>query len=701
MATLEKIRTRAGVLVAVVIGLALIAFVLGDLVNSGGSLFNQSQMELAEINGNSIPFNLYQSKIEESENLQKMLSNQNSIDEQTSLRIREQVWQDMLRSNVMDPEYGKLGLEIHPDELLDMVQGKNIHPIISHQFADPQTGVLNRDYLASFLQNMDRDANMKFYWLFLEKEIVKDRAFTKYTNLVRKGLYATSLQAKRTLNDREHKVDFDYVVARLSTIPDSLVAISNSDLKSYYSRHKNDYRQDESRDVEYVVFQVEPLSDDVKAAEDYVLKAKEELVASEDPKQYVALNSDVQPNLKYLNKSEIPQEFQSWAFDAKVGDVEGPYTDGMAFKIARVVDIKMLPDSVKARHILIAPKMRGEAAKKIVKDRADSLMNVIKKGNADWNSLALRYSDDPGSKEKGGDLGWFGNGVMVAEFDKACFEGKKGDVQLIETNYGYHIIQVVDKSKETKKVQIAVLEREIVASSQTIQKKFVEASTFAAQCGSFEQFNNAVAEHKLTKHTANNLLQNDRNIAGLDSPRELIRWAFKTEKEKVSTIFEFGSKYVVAIVTVARKEGVAPIEQVAHDVKARVMREKKLQMLKEKVSEAMAGGASLNDIAQKLNTGVEKAEKVSFASYTLPNAGFEPAVLGVASSSAEGVVRGPIEGNGGVFVLAVLASNSDTHGDETIEKHRISSGYGARATYEAYEALKKNAKIVDKRYNFY
>ncbi|HQI89817.1 MAG TPA: SurA N-terminal domain-containing protein, partial [Tenuifilum sp.] len=199
MATLERIRNRAGVLVSVVIGLALFAFILGDFITSGGVFFNRSQMEIAEIAGSSISYEEYQARVSENENLQKLFSQQSSLNEQQMLQIREQVWQDLLRANILQPEYKRLGLVIHEDELFDMVQGRNIHPFISQQFGDPQTGEVNKAFLTNFLQNLDRDPRAKAYWLFIENEIQKDRLFNKYLTLVRKGLGVTSLQAKRAV----------------------------------------------------------------------------------------------------------------------------------------------------------------------------------------------------------------------------------------------------------------------------------------------------------------------------------------------------------------------------------------------------------------------------------------------------------------------------------------------------------------------
>lgn len=701
MATLEKIRNRAGVLVAVVIGLALLAFILGDLFSSGGSLFNQSQRELAEINGTSIAYDTYQAQIEENEALQKLLSNQMQIDEQTSLRIREQVWQDLVRTNVMTPEYKKLGIQIHPDELFDMVQGRNIHPIISQQFADPKTGLLNRDYLMAFLQNMDQDPSRKYYWLFLEREMEKDRSFSKYTNLIRKGLAITSLQTKRALADRFTQVDFNYVVANVSGVPDSLIQITNNDLKAYYNEHSHEYKQDESRDLEYVIFPINPSPEDVEVVKTWMDTAAVELAQADDPVQYVTMNSDVPSDTSYLNQDQLPEEFRDWAFGAKVGEMNGPVSDGITFKLARVANIKYMSDSVKARHILIQqipdpPLVTAKSGKEI----ADSLFQLLKRHEADWASLAAKFSVDPGSKDKGGDLGWFVNGAMVSEFNDFCFNAKKNEIGLIETQYGYHIVQVTDVSEKTKKVQLAVLQRDILASETTRQGVFAQATAFAGQNATYELFNNAVTEQHLSKRNANNLLRNERNIAGLTQPREMIRWAYKANLGDVSEVFEFGDKYVVAVVSAVREEGIAPLQQIAGEIRARVQREKKIAVLNKQMAEAMEGATTLDEIAAKLGTHVENAN-VSFTSYTLPNAGFEPEVLGTACGAAQGVLTGPIDGNNGVFALVVNAVNNDEQVDPVMEKQRLTSTYQSRAYYEVYEALKTKAHIVDKRYKFY
>ncbi len=697
MATLEKIRNRAGILIAVVIGLALFAFILQDVVSSSGSLFNRAQMEVAEVAGTSIPYELFQAKIDENENLQKLFSQQISLDEQTQIQIRERVWQDIVRSNIMQPEYKKLGIEIHENELLDMVQGNHIHPIIQQQFGDPQTGAVNKEYIGMILKNLDNDPRARAYWMYIEQEVIKDRMFTKYLNLIRKGLSVTSLQTKRSIADRTTKVNFDYALVPYSSISDSTIKVTNGDLKDYYNAHQNDYKQQASRDVEYIVFPIKASEEDIKTTEEWINNAKNEFIASTEPKQFVGLKSDSPFDAKYYNASEL-KEFGTWALSTNVGDVMGPIFDGNSYKIARLLDVKMMPDSVKARHILIAPKGQNQQDYTSAKIKADSLLNVLKRGG-NWNIIANQYSDDPGSKEKGGDLGWYPSGVMEGNFDEASFNNKKGEIKIVETRYGFHILEVMDRGKETKKAQLAILERKVAPSSHTTQAIYAKAAEFAGLNKTYEKFHSAANTNNLTKRIANNLLQNDRNIAGLESPRELVRWAFRSKKGEVSTVFEFGDMYVVAALTQVHEEGIAPLEQVTDDVKVKAIREKKAAILAEKAKNAMKSN-NINDVARTLNTTVARAENVSFSSYTLPSAGIEPSVIGTATSSVEGKVVGPVKGNNGIYVLAVISSAKED-GDVISEQFRLNNMYQSRAYYEAYEALKTNANIVDKRYNFY
>jgi peptidyl-prolyl cis-trans isomerase D len=702
MATLEKLRNRAGTLVAVVIGLALLAFILGDLFGSGGSLFTRNQFEIAEISGKSIPFQVYQERVDHISELNKISRRVNALDEQTSENIREEVWNQLVQENLLEPKYRNLGISISPSELFDMVQGRNLHPIIRQEFGNPQTGEVDLQMVDQFLRNLDADPSgfQRAIWLYLEDIIIRDRKFTKYNNLIVKGLYVTSFQAETSGQERAKRVDFNFIVDRYTSVNDSLISVSSSEISSYYKSNRRNYKQEASRDVEYVVFPILPSSDDFKLAEEWINSIKRDFIAATDPIQFTNLNSDTPFNDKYLKQGELlNEELNQWAFNAKVGDYTEPIFDGESYLIGRIVGIDFMPDSVKARHILIATNVQSQIEYDVAKAKADSLLQVAKRGGT-FARLATEFSDDPGSAMQGGDLGWFPEGVMVKPFNDACFNGKKGDIVLVESQFGFHIIEILDRGNLSKKVQVAILVRNVIPSTRTYQNIYQKASEFAGINTTNEKFNAAVQEQKLSKRLASNLKELDRRVAGLENPREMIRWAYREKVNAVSPVFEFGDNFVVATLKAVREEGFAPQAQVEQDIRAELEKQKKADFLKSKFSSGIANTNSFDELANNLQLQVQTANRISFSSFSLPAVGFEPAVISASVLANEGEIVGPIVGNTGVFALAVNATNVEEF-DQSVETRRLLNLYQSRSMREAYEAIKENAKIVDKRSKFY
>ncbi|MDY0200051.1 MAG: SurA N-terminal domain-containing protein [Bacteroidales bacterium] len=703
MATLEKLRNRAGTLVAVVIGLALLAFILGDLFGSGGSLFNNNQFEIAEISGKSIPYQVYQQRVDNVSELNKVSRRVNALDEQTTENIREEVWNQLIQEYILAPRFKSLGIAVSADELFDMVQGNNLHPIVRQEFGNPQTGEVDVAMIDQFLRNLDADPSgfQRSIWLYLEDIIVKDRLFTKYNNLITKGLYVTDMQAQRSATERSLRADVSFIVDRYTSINDSLVSISSKDMNSYYKSNIEKYKQSASRDVEYIVFPITPAPSDFKLAEEWINEIQKDFKEAIDAAQFTNLNSDIPYDGKFFKKGELANEaIDTWAFDAKVDDTFGPIFDGESYTMARLVNVDFLPDSVKARHILLSSNVQSQEEYDAVKTKADSLLQVAKQNRGRFAKLATDFSEDPGSAVQGGDLGWFPEGAMVQPFNDACFNGAKGDIVLVESQFGFHIIEILEKGKLTKKAQVALLVRNVIPSSKTYQDVYQKASEFAGLNNTYEKFNAAVAEQKLNKRLASNLRESDKRIAGLENPREMIRWAYKEGVNSVSTVFEFGDNFVVAALKEVREEGYAPLAQVQQDVKSQVLKQKKSQMLKDKFSKAMESGSTISDLASKLSLEVQEAPSISFSSFSLPAVGFEPAVIAAATSVAEGKMVGPIEGNAGVFALTVNATNEQEI-DRAAEAQRLLATYQQRAVRESFEALKEEAKIVDRRSKFF
>jgi peptidyl-prolyl cis-trans isomerase D len=700
MATLEKIRNRAGVLVAVVIGFALFAFILGDVLGSGTSLFSNTQFEVAEIGGTSIPYQELQRKIDNLSEIYKMNTGEASLTTEVYESIYEQAWQQLVNEYVMQKEYDKLGILVGADELFDMVQGRNIHPIVRQIFTDPNTGMFNQEALLNFLRNMNQDpsGSSLAYWLFVESEIIGERKALKYNNLLEKGLYVTSLQAKNAFYETNKRIDFDFIVQRYTSIADTLVSISEKEIKDYYKKNKSDFQQEHSRDIEYVAFDIVPSDEDNRDAKLWIERMLAEFSSVQEVKQFTNLNSDIPYDNTNYSFGELSDEINNFMFNARVGDVYGPYLENGAYKIARLAEINFLPDSVRARHILIQPS--ETISQEQAKAKADSLLNLAKRG-ASFELLAIEHSTDNGSRFNGGDLGWFPEGMMVKPFNDACFAARKGDKFLVETQFGYHVIELMDRAADVKKVQVAVMAREVEPSTATYQRIFMQASSFAGANDTYEKFQNAVVKDGLSKRIANNLLPADNRIAGLESPREMIRWAFNTKEHSVSQVFEISNKFVVATVSKVREKGTKPLSDVREEIELTLKKDKKAEMIAAEMKNEISSGSSIDQIAMKRNLNIESALEISFTSFSIPNAGIEPKVIAYASSMEEGKISEPIAGENGVYLLRVTNIESPEQTDYAMEKIMLKNNFASRVGFEAYEALKKIAEIKDNRAKFF
>jgi peptidyl-prolyl cis-trans isomerase D len=706
MATLQNIRNRGSLMIAIVIGLALGAFILGDMLNSGSKLMKPSQMEIAKIDGESVQYPDFQKKVEELSEIYKMNTQQTQIDENTWEQIREQVWQSYLQDNIMGKAGEKLGLTVNADELFDLVQGNNPHPIIQQLFRDPKTNQVDKSTVIQFLKSLETRATpeQKAYWLYIEKQITQDRLRTKYNSLVSKGLFVTSGEAKTSLAAKNKNVNFQYIVLPYSTISDGTVTVSDSDLKEYYNIHKDEYKQDKTRKIEYITFDVLPSAADNAATQKWVTDSKQEFGTVTDNAQYVNVNSETRFDPSFYKKEELPTNLANWAFTAQPGEFFGPYFENNEYKLAKIDQFKMLPDSVQASHILINPQTIGSAEK--AKALVDSLKRKIELGTADFAAMAMKYSEDPGSKVKGGDLGWFKRKQMVPEFEEAAFGGEVNKLYIAVTRFGYHIIKPTKKGKETNQVRIAILSRKVEPSTETYQKVYSQTSKFASENQSSEAFDKAILEQKLDKKIAT-LKENDREVTGLETSRPLVRAAFLAEKGKIlvnnegSTIFEFGNKFVIGKLTDATEEGPSSFEEAKIRVDLAVRKEKKAQMLADKMKSAAAGQSDLGSVASKLSTQVKDASGVNFTTFAIPSAGFEPAVIGVVCNLPEGKVSEPIEGNNGVYLAKITSFTSGTDNNIKAEKNRLAQASDSRANSQVFESLKKAAEITDKRSKFY
>jgi peptidyl-prolyl cis-trans isomerase D len=700
MATLQTIRNRAGIAIAILIGLALAAFILGDLFKSSSSIMRGKQMELAEIDGKTLTYPEFQAKVDELSEIYKMNSGKTSLDQQTTDQIKEQTWQSVVRNLTMKDIYEKLGIGVSSPELFDMVQGKNPHPIIQSIFRDPNTGTVNRGALIQFLkyQQTNSTGKERGYWLFIENQIIEERSFSKYNNLLAKGIYVTSDEVKSDLKGRNHQANIQFVAKSFASVSDSEVKVSDEELKAYYEKNKEKYKQENNRNIEYVTFPVVASKTDEDKLVKWCTDIKDEFSTVADPAAFVNINSDVPFDPSFFKKDDLSPELAEFAFAGKVGDIYGPYKDQNSWKLAKIQQFQELPDSVEARHILIKVTSQADLAKATA--TIDSLKNLILVKGQKFEDLARTKSDDTGSANNGGSLGWMRRGMMVKPFEDAAFFGKLNDLQVVKTQFGIHLLQVTNRGKTSPNVQLAIINRNIEPSSQTYQATYTAASKFASENQDAKKFNAAIVTQGLTKRLAN-IRENDKEIAGLANSRLLIRAAYKAKTGSLilgaegTPIFELGDQFVIAILTQEQEKGIATFASVKPAIELEVKKEKKAQQLVEK----MSGKTDLNQLASQLGVSVGEAQNITFESSSIPGVGFEPAIAGAATVLEANQVSKPVVGTNGVYVVKVTSVTQGTDGDTKTDKQRLAASVNYRAL--AFEALRENAKIVDKRAKFY
>lgn len=703
MAILEKLRVRAGLLLAIVIGLALLAFVLSDFLDSSGSLFTRSKYEIAEVSGKSVPYTDYETLVNELEEIQKLQSGEASLDEETMDQIRNVTWENMIQDMLLEKQYEKLGIEVPKDELRDLIMGENPHPAIAQLFTDQQTGIFNRQAFNAFMQRINNEEELsaeKKYYLYIENEIFRQRKNIKYLNLLRKGLYATAFEADLYRKESSRAVDASFIMQGFNTLSDSAIQVTDEDIKKYYKENINLFKQKESRDIRYVHFDVIPSEADFQAAKQSVLDIKPDFETAEDIAQFVSMESDESFDSRNYTQKELSDSIGLFMFSSAPGTTYGPYLSDNAYRVSRLASVRYLPDSVKARHILLRATQSNAQT---LYQMADSLVNLLK-GGTDFGTLAMLYSGD-GSAQTGGDLGWFREGEMVQSFSDSCFLGKKGDTKIVASQYGLHVVQIQDQSAPVKKVQIGTIVKKVVSSEETDHEYYVKANEFAGMNNTLEKFNKAIETQNLSSvtKTALNLAPMDKKVNDLESARSLVSWAYKAEEKDISPVFKFGESYVVAVVDKVREEGPVPLKDIRADVENRVRQQKKAESLVASLAAKKADAKTIEDLAKSLGLQPEPVTNLRFTSSALGNAGIEPNVVAAATALEKGIVSDPIIGENGVYVLAVnnITEPSETDVNKDLARNYVERNYSANVNYVAYEALKELAKINDNRREFY
>lgn len=716
MSVLEKIRSKTGLLVGI-IGLALAIFILESLLGSGSALFQSEDLLVGKIAGKKINYPEFIAKVNQ-QILQIQQSNPNAqIDERTKEQIVEQVWNQMVNDAAVKTQYNSVGVAVSEDELFNLML-VTPHPYVIQQLTDQQTGKVYDGFaspdgsldLAKLNQWVGQmNVEQEKFWKQLETTVLEVRTAEKYNALIKKGLYVTTAEAKNAFIAQNKQMNVDFVMKRYLAISDSSVKVSDEDISKYYNAHKNEYKVNEPvRKIEYIAYDVLPseadyqaiLKESTRIASDFKDKS-----AKEDSSFISQESENGQMNIATYNKKTMVVP-DSTVFTAAKGSVFGPYTEGTFLKIYKLMNVKSVADSAKVRHILVglqSPKTQQQRTPQVAKRMADSLLTLLKTKQVNFDTLVKTISDDLGSIDKGGDYGWFDeNKGFVDPFKNAGLEGTVGNISVVETQFGYHIIEVlaVSKTRHTS-YTVGQIARLIEPSGETAQEYFKLASDFAGKNQTLEAFNKSVETGKLNKRLADNIKENDKNLPGLENAKDLVRWVYKAKKGEVSSVFEFKDRFIVAAVVGVKEKGIAPLEDVKEEVTVNAIREKKAQDIIAEFNSKTAGAKTASDVASKMGFSVEKAENLTFSSFNVPSVGREDALIGYASSSKVNVLSKPIKGENGVFVLAVTSVNEGTLPKDFKNKQKEMEQQSAgRTDYEMYDALKEKANIEDHRGKF-
>lgn len=698
MAILNSIRKR-GVFLIIIIALALFAFILSDILAKGSGI-GKDQDTVAVVNGNEITRQDFMQQVEATQ--------RNLGPNATTTQAMNMVWERQLRSTLLEDQYEELGLTVEKEQLNDAMRTSLAsNPTFQNELGEYDEGMVQQ-YVASIKGN----PQLYGQWQDYIKNIKEATLQNMYINLVKGGLTSTLAEAKQQYHFENDKINIQYIQVPFTKISDEDISVSDEEIKSYIKEHKSEYEVDKQIDIQFVSISEEPSAEDIQEANASVealledrLEYKDTIIGfrnTTDNEGFVNENSDQGYADRWYFKKDLPEPLADTIPLMNKGDIYGPYEVGNTLNLSKVIAVEQLPDSVKSRHILIryqglqtAPQdvtRSKEAAEKL----ADSLSAVIKKDKSKFEALAAEFSEDNSNKDKGGELGYVGPGRMVPAFNDFIFDNKEGTIGVVETNFGFHVAQVLEQKNKQRAVKIATVIKKIEPSETTINNVFSKATNFevAAKDGDFSE---VAKEQDYVVRPVNKIGELDANIPGVGNNRSIITWGFE-EETNVGDVKRFNvpGGYVIAQLTRKSPKGLMSVSEASAKVTPIIRNKKKADKIRASIS-----GSTLQEIATNQGVTVQSATAVTMANPTIPGAGSEPKVVGAAFGEKAGESTGLIDGKKGVYKVKVLAVNNAPELDNYASyMNQLNAGTNAVNT-KVYEALKKNAEIEDNRAKFY
>ncbi|SHG47563.1 peptidylprolyl isomerase [Flagellimonas flava] len=706
MAILENIRKRTTVLI-LIIGMALFAFVISGVFTSndfGGAKVGSA---VAEINGESISIEDFRKEVES--------ASRRFGPSFSSTQLVNQVYDQEVRKAILQQQFDDLGIDVESDQIIEFVKTSGYAQIPDFQ---DENGIFNAEVFKSAIADWKVNDPLRYdAWLQDEERIIQSAKERIYFNLIKGGVGATLSEGEFDYKLANEKVDIQYVRVPYTSVPDSTIQVTKSDIQAYVNSHQDEYKQEKARDIRFVYFEEKASADDEKAVEDAISTLLDDSVEyvqernttdtipgfinTQDMAAFLDRNSDTKFDTIYKAKNDLPTLVADSLINLQVGETYGPYREGDFLRVSKMMNRKA-NGTVKASHILFTWQGAERANPSITRTKeeaeakAKEILAEAKKDGAVFTTLARDNSDGP-SAPRGGDLGYFQEGVMADAFNDFCFNNEVGAIDLVETQFGYHVIKIDDKQDI---VQIATLSREIEASEETINTLFTDATKFemASIDAEPDSFGDIAKESNYQVRPVNKIKEMDEVLPGLNAQRGIVQWAFNDDTE-VGNIKRFNINNGYAVVQLVKKynEGLMAPEDASANALPKIRKELKAEQII-----AANQNKTMDALAKDNNVALSNASALTMKSPTLPGAGREPLVVGTAFALPQDGTSSLIQGETGVFMVKVTKKEEAPNVDNfSTYANTLRTNASNRVNGDIYTALKEGAEIEDKRATFY
>ena len=708
MAILQKIRDRSGLLIAV-IGVALLAFILGDLLTSGNTFLRKYQDKAFVVDGDLVSTQEYFDRVSEWEDFQKMISGESSLDESATSQIRDIVYQQMVKERILDSQAKKLGLTVSKEEINDLVHGDVISPLLQQLplFVDPQTGQFDKSTLLNFLSTINTDESMlppeqiamvrqyKSIWLFVENLIKYQRLEEKYGSLLSSAVMVNDVEAKTTFDQTQQSADLIYVVQNYYTIADSVASVTDAEIKKFYNENQNLFKASNPRaKVTYFTKEIVPSDEDFDEVEKATSEVYEKLLTTTNAAAVVSDYSDAPFVDAYISANLLSPDERSFVQSAEVSDVYGPFRDGDSFKLYKYLGKTIAPDSVKLRMIGLPENMANDS---LVTAYIDSLHIVIKEGK-DFAEVANELNP----QSNGGEVGWVREIDLVQAGPNVAqdiFSIPTGSVSKIKMPGQQSLIYVEEKTNPVEKYKLAVVNMPVIVSDKTQNNIDNELNQLVSEPDIRDNFTQLAQEKGYNVIPSQTVGATDHMLAQMQGSRQVINWALN-EKEGAIKKFDLSRNRIVARVDKIIPAGVLPLSEVSDNIRSLLLNDKKAEKI---ISDLDSKNLStLEEYAAAMDSKIDSVKFVDFNTSNITNLGNEPVLNAYAAYAPLNTIVGPLKGNMGVFVIDVI-NREQVEGEYNAEDQKIAMHSNAiyRLQNQAIEVLKDKMKVVDNRYKFY